>query len=178
MAIASATGRAEAMRATSSRQRLVWACSASCLVRRSDISGRVRASRSALWSPGGPGWSARTAWRARSMSHVSVTVCGTGPGIAAGLRLRPNSRAPNSASSAGTRVIETASAISVVNASPGPNARKKPSSPTASAPVPAATIKPAVNTIGAVRCVAARTASSRVSPSRRRRRDSERKKTE
>jgi hypothetical protein len=78
--------------------------------------------------------------------------------------------------SAGTRVIDTTIEISVVTARPGPNARKKSSLPATSAAVPAATISPAVNTIGATSTTVARAAATRGSPWRTRRRMPDRKK--
>ena len=89
-----------------------------------------------------------------------------------------NSRGPNNATSAGTSVSDTASVTSVVAARPGPKARKKSSRPTVRAAVPAATMSPAVRTIGVTSATAPRAAAIRLSPAYRRRRVSERKKIE
>ena len=74
-------------------------------------------------------------------------------------------------------VRHTATAISAVMARPGPKARKKSSSPTTSAAVPAATISPAVSTTRAVPAVAARIAAYFESDSGQASRKAERKKT-
>ena len=78
--------------------------------------------------------------------------------------------------SAGTSVIATTMLMSVVSASPGPNARKNSSFPATSAAVPAATISPAVKTIGATSTTVARAAGTRSSPRRSRPRMPDRKK--
>ena len=135
IAITSATGRAEATRAITTRQRVVCASSAS------RAGAPEREQRAGERHPQ-PALRARVLEvhrlaRALDVPRVGRDVRDRARRAPCGFRWRPNSRAPNSASSAGTSVAETASEISVVAASPGPNARKNPSSPTASAPVPA-----------------------------------------
>ena len=160
-AIGSATGREEATRDSTRRQRGVWCSRASSPVRRTAVRGRVRRSGSLP--------------RAQPPSRSSPS--GGGGGCSRSCRA-PNSRGPNSATSAGTSVIETASVMSVVAARPGPKARKNCRWPTTSAAVPAATIRPAVTTIGATSATAARAAGRRSSPARSRRRVADRKKIE
>ena len=90
---------------------------------------------------------------------------------------RPNSHGPTSANSAGTSVTHTSVTTSAESASAGPKTRKNCISPASSDAAPAATSSPAMNTSGAIRAVAARAATTRLSPSARRRRVSDMKNT-
>ena len=65
-----------------------------------------------------------------------------------------NATRPSTASSAGTRVIDTARPTNAASARPGPNARKNSSSPASSEAAPSDTIRPAVTTTGSTRTVA------------------------
>ncbi len=76
-----------------------------------------------------------------------------------------NIRPPNAPISAGISVSDTTMATSTVAASPGPKARSKPPRATRSVAVPAATISPAVKTIGDDAAVASRAACRRSAPS-------------
>ena len=160
-AIGSATGREEAIRDTTRRQRAVWCSRASSPVRRTAVIGRV--SRSGM---------RRSAQCGEAPFPFPPVSAG---GSASRTRL-PNSRGPKSATSAGTSVTATARVIRVVAARPGPKARKNCRWPTTSAAVPAATISPAVRTIGATSATAPRAAGRRSSPALSRRRVADRKK--
>ena len=76
------------------------------------------------------------------------------------------SAGPSSRSIAGTSSTDTRSPVATVIAMPGPKERKKPSVPSIREATPKETTAPAVNTIGVLTRVEARTASRVGSPSR------------
>ena len=125
-AIGSATGREEATRDSTRRQRGVWCSRASSPVRRTAVTGRVRRSGSL---PLGP-----AALAARRAS-------GGGRGLLAQL---PGAEQPRAEQrhERGDERDRTARVMSVVAARPGPKARKNCRWPTTSAAVPAATMRP------------------------------------
>jgi hypothetical protein len=131
-AITTATGRAVMMRAITSRHVLVCVSAASRRRRRIESTGREK----------------MRARRALSISPASVVSSGSGSGVAPP---PPNSRPPNSAINAGASVIETARAISVVSASPGPNGAEEPELADHQRAGARRDDQPAVKTIGAVR---------------------------
>ena len=78
-----------------------------------------------------------------------------------------NSPRPKMASRAGSRVTDTATAVSTDSESTGPKARRKPDFATSMAAQPAATAMPATSTIRPVWAAEARAAPSRSKPSSR-----------
>ena len=89
-----------------------------------------------------------------------------------------NINPPNTPSSAGINVKDTTMDTSTVAASAGPKAPSRPPRATTSAPLPAATISPAVKTIGADAEVESRAACRRPAPSASRDRIPARKNTQ
>jgi hypothetical protein len=89
-----------------------------------------------------------------------------------------NSRPPNTAISAGAKVIDTTIAVSTVSASAGPNSRSDRFWATASEAVVAATMRPAARMIGTNSAVASRAAGSLRTPAPRPARMPDRKNTE
>ena len=126
---------------------------ASCLVRRSAVSGRVSASRNRAGRP-----RLRRRRRAGARARSPACRCRSGTRPLRGLAATEQARAEQRQQRRHERDRDQPARSASWPRGPGPNARKKPSLPTTSAPVPAATISPAVSTIGAVRRVAARTA--------------------
>ncbi len=181
IAIGSATGREAATRATNIRHGAVPCSRASSGVRRIAVTGRViRSSRPAsgprrVSGPGSLSGSAPGRGGSLSVRSGSRLACSAAAAPSSRTRL-PNRRFPNSAISAGTSVIATTMLMTVVSARPGPNARKNSSLPATSAAVPAATMRPAVKTIGATSTTVPRAAATRGSPWRMRLRMPDRKK--